>query len=161
MDTSCLAMAVSAMLCSAQLSPTDYVSGFEPMSIIRHLEQEGYRAKLAKDDEGDPIIESATGGSDFTITFDDCNERRLCESLTFSIAYRFEGTNDASLETINRWNANERFGQAYLDQKGNTALDMSVLMFEGMLPRKAFQVNFDKWESTLGEFEHHIGWIKN
>ena len=134
------------------------VSSYDPQSIVRALQDEGFKAELGKDGEGDPRIESAANGSRFFIFFYACKQHRNCEDLQFHSSYDTADGKGPSLEAINQWNLNDRFGQASLDATKDPSVTMSVLFTKGAMSKDAFIEHLDVWIASMGRFEKHIGW---
>jgi hypothetical protein len=154
---------VAALLAAVPASawaaePATSVTSRDPNSIVSHLQDRGYRAKVTKDDDGDPMIETATGGTTFYIQFYECEDHKSCENLQFSVAYDTDDGKGPTLDKINEWNRDNRFGQAYLDTVKDPAMDMQVWLIDGSLPVATFEEYLDTWADTVDRFEKHIGW---
>jgi Putative bacterial sensory transduction regulator len=122
----------------------------ELASIIRDL---GFQAKLEKDNVGDPVIRSSSGGVDFRIYFYDCKSNKRCKSLHFSVGYDL--VDGSTLDAVQQWNADKRFASAYLDDENDPFLQMD-LNTEGGITQENFEKSIDLWQSLKGEFEDHI-----
>lgn len=137
----------------AEPSPGN-VSPTDPEQIRKILVDEGYRAKLTRDDDGDPLIESAASGYDFKVFFYGCTDNRDCRTIQFYAG--FQEPDHGSLEEINKWNAEHRFGRAYVGDDGSARIEMDVSMDgEGMGP-KLFVDNLEFWDSVMGQFASSI-----
>jgi len=66
--------------------PENTVCAADPAGIAALMQDEGYRAKLGKARDGDPMIESAAG-YDFTVQFYQCTEGKDCKSLQFLVTF--------------------------------------------------------------------------
>lgn len=126
------------------------ISGQE---VVELLQEQGYRAKLSKDDDGDPLIESSMNGLKVFLYFYDCEAAR-CGSLQFAVALDLEdGIGD---EAINDFNRKYRYGRAYLDDEKDPFLqyDFEVLHAD----HEAHIVSqLDIWQEVLGEFATAVG----
>ncbi|HYD24362.1 MAG TPA: YbjN domain-containing protein [Croceibacterium sp.] len=127
----------------------------DPGSVVRALQDGGYAAKLGTDQVGDPMITSGVGGTTFQIFFYNCTDHAECATVQFHSGYDF--TTSPGLETINEWNRNNRFGRAYLDDEDDPIIEMDVDLDDGGLSPLLFIDNIEFWESTLSNFEKHIG----
>ena len=80
-----LLAAVAAPPARADEAQADY-SGED---IVRILHDNGYKALLETDKQGDPMIRSAAAGSRYTVYFYDCtaDEPRRCKALSFFLTW--------------------------------------------------------------------------
>lgn len=116
--------------------------------MVRILQDAGYRAKLDKDEDGDPRIETKMSGMNVYVSFYDCKQDR-CGSLQFAVALDLaDGT---TLEAINDFNASYRYVRAHLDDEMDPFLrfDFEVLHTDHTA-HIASQI--DLWEDVLGAF---------
>ena len=116
-------------------------------AVAKILLEEGYRAEIKKNDDGDPFIVSAANGSSFTIEFYGCEEG-ACSSLQFFAWYKKEPW--YSIDLANRWNAEKRFIKAAIDKDGDfaTYLDVTTL---GKTTYANFADTIDWWSVMSGE----------
>ena len=130
------------------------ISGDQLATILM---DEGYRAKIGRDDHGDPFIESSVGGTAFQIIFYNCDlgSEGFCEDIMFRAAYSLPAGVD--LETINAWNADKRFSRAWRDAESDPILETD-LDFVGGITRERIVTSLSVWESSVALFEDHIGW---
>lgn len=117
-----------------------------PAAVAKALQDAGYKAKLAKDDGGDPMISSSGGGYDYDIYFYGCENHVQCDSLQFSMTFTRDGYEDAAL--ANEWNVKQRFGKAHIDAKGRFRVEYDVGMIGGLNP-KNFEDVIAWWNTTL------------
>ena len=122
----------------------------ELASVIRDL---GFQAKLEKDNVGDPVIRSSSGGVDFRIYFYECKSNKRCKSLHFSVGYDL--ADGSTLDAVHQWNADKRFASAYLDDENDPFLQMDINT-EGGITQENFEKSIDLWQSLKGEFEEFI-----
>lgn len=138
----------AAQLVEGNVTPT------RPTSLQTLLLAEGYRAKLATDTVGDPMITSATAGYDFDIMFYDCTENTDCRSIQFYGG--FSKPDHGTAEDMNKWNAANRYARAYIDEEGDAILRMDVTMNgEGIGPQ-VFMENLALWNSLMSDFVDFI-----
>lgn len=146
-----LALAFGATAASAK-DADDCLPGLicasAPATIVKGVQDAGYKAKLDKDDGGDPMVSSSASGYDYDIYFYDCEAHVQCGSIQFAINFAAEGFETPAL--VNEWNAANRMGKAYIDGKKRFVLrhDMSTI---GGVNSKNFADTVDWWASTLGE----------
>jgi hypothetical protein len=131
------------------------VDATDPGKLVSIIQNLGYRAKLEVDADGDPMIRSSVGGTQFAVVFYGCSaEHDECQILLFKAGYDL--VDKVGMEVINQWNATRLFGRAYLDDIQDPWLEM-VLNVNGGVTRQQFETTFEWWESSLGEFEDEIG----
>jgi hypothetical protein len=153
-----LGVAVIAALiaqCALADKSGELIDATNPKKIASVIQDLGYRAKLEVDDDGDPVIRSGAGGSNFSIQFYGCKEdsNDECDLLLFSTGYDFD--EETALETINSWNEQALVGRAYLDDDGDPRFDWAVNMRDGV-SRENFEDSIRRWAESLGDFEDHI-----
>jgi len=97
-------------------------------------------ATLGTQNDGTPKILGKIDGQPYTIYFSSCDAKTHadCQDLDFYAGYL--GVKP-SLERINAWNRDTRFGRAYLDNDGDAGMDMDVNTDKG--------VSADNMDSTL------------
>ena len=131
------------------------VDGTDPSALVNIIQDLGYRATLEVDGEGDPLIRSSVGGTQFALVFYGCSEQHDgCQILLFKAGY--ELNDKVGMDVINQWNATRLFGRAYLDDVSDPWLEL-VLNMQGGVTRTQFEKTFEWWETSVGEFEDEIG----
>ena len=128
--------------------PADMVCANKPQTVVDALHQAGYKAKLGKDKVGDPMVESAAGGYDFTLFFYECEHGRDCASVQFLVSFKADSTNTPAL--ANEWNQKQRFSQMSVDDDGSLDIRLDVNTFGG-LNQKNFADTIDWWAARMGE----------
>ncbi len=131
------------------------VDGSDPVTLVNIIQDLGYRARLEVDGEGDPLIRSSVGGTDFALVFYGCSEQHDgCQILLFKAGY--ELNDKVGMDLINQWNATRLFGRAYLDEVSDPWIEL-VLNMHGGVTRAQFEKTFEWWETSIGEFEDELG----
>ena len=148
--------AVAASCASAAGAQT--VTAKDPQQIASLLQAEGYAAKVEKTSDGDPVIRSKSSGSNFSVFYYNCEKGLNCATVQFHAGYDTEKGKGPTLEKINEWNMNNRFGRAYLDDEGDPIVEMDVDLDDGGLSRELFIDNFEFWTSIMSKFEKFVGW---
>jgi hypothetical protein len=145
-----LAAAASLMgACTARAEscPAGTVCAADPEGIAKLMQDEGYRAKLGKAPDGDPMIESAAG-YDFILHFYQCTGGQDCKSLQFLTTFKDDGANTPEL--ANRWNKAKRFGQMSARDDGSLSVSYDVTTVGG-LTRANFADVVDWWAVLMNE----------
>jgi Putative bacterial sensory transduction regulator len=150
--------ALSLILALAAAGPAfaQSVAADNPQAIADLLKTWGYRAELTKDDQGDPKIDSATAGANYSIYFYGCEGGKNCTSIQFSSGFDLDkGT---TLDVVNDWNTKKRYGKVYLDDTQDPYIEVDVNLFGGGIPQDNFRDTLESWERLLADFQTHINW---
>lgn len=129
------------------------VEASKPETIMIALRDAGYRAVLSKDNSGDPMIKSGASGVDFSVLFYNCTEHQDCKTVQFYAGFVKKGL---TLEAMNKWNTEHRFGRAYLDDEKDPRIEMDLDLDRGGMSAGLFKANIATWESLLGDFQKAI-----
>jgi opacity protein-like surface antigen len=133
---------------AANVCPANHVCASDPASVVRALQEAGYKAQLGTDNGGDPKIDSAAGGYDFTVYFYNCTDNKDCGSLRFATLFENDGTNTPEL--ANAWNKAKRFAQMSAQDNGSLLLAYDVTTVGG-LNQANFADAIDWWQVMLSE----------
>jgi hypothetical protein len=145
--------ALAATFLFAGTAQAQMVRAQDPGSVARTLQGMGYKAEMTKDDSGDPLIKSSSGGSNFAIFFFGCTKNVDCRTVQFFAGYT---DRKPTLARINEWNMNKRFGRAYISSSGSARVEMDVDLDDGGISPKLFEDNVEFWVLLMGQFEKHI-----
>lgn len=78
------ALALPSWAADTEPCGANLVCASDPQSVVQALQAEGYKAALGKSSQtGNPKIESAASGYNYTIYFYECEQGRQCGSLQF------------------------------------------------------------------------------
>ncbi len=110
-------------------------------------------ASLDKDYVGDPRITGRIDGQKYTILFYGCVNGKDCDDIQFYTYWT--GGRNVTLDKINEWNRNTKFGKAYLDTDGDTTLEMTVNIDYGV-SAKNLENNFSWWNKTVQSVVQNI-----
>lgn len=147
----CLTVAVAALLVSTAASatcPANTVCASDPETVVAALTTAGYKAKLSKDKTGDPTIESAASGYEFSVFFYGCTEGEDCTSLQLQAGWTADDKHTASY--ANKWNLVKRFGQMSIKEDKSLSLSYDVAAGGGINTANFADI-LEWWESVLGE----------
>jgi hypothetical protein len=123
-------------------------------STVQSIAKETDRsAKLGTDSDGDPKVTSKVDGVKYVVLFYGCTNGKDCKSLAFSASW--EGTQGATLELLNTYNAEKRYGKAFIDKDGDLTLDMDVEIEHGMSKRNLKEA-FVNWEASVRAFKQDV-----
>ncbi len=125
------------------------VCASDPQSVVSAIQAAGYKAVLKNSKTtGNPMIDSAAAGYNYSIFFYECEEKKDCASLQFSISFADDGANTPEL--ANLWNKTKRFSQMAVDDDKSLSFSYDVTTLGG-LNQKNFADVVDWWATMLGE----------
>jgi hypothetical protein len=127
--------------------------GVTAQEVAQVLQDKGYRAEVGADSTGDPKVESATDGTNFTIFFYGCNHTPRCGSIEFQMAFHLP--KGMTADQINEWNRTHRFGRAYIDKVNDPFMEMDLDVEHGFLT-EGLANNIDTWASLVPSFKKFI-----
>ncbi|MCI2399759.1 YbjN domain-containing protein [Aliiroseovarius subalbicans] len=127
-----------------------------PQSIMDFFFEQGIPAQLGTDSYNDPMIDYRYEGEAYSLFFYGCTDGARCDSVQFKTGHRVGGK--VTLDSVNAWNAEYRFGDAYLTDNGDTNLTYDILTGAEGLSTADFSEVFGQWISMVEDFEDHIGW---
>ncbi|MGV3511523.1 MAG: YbjN domain-containing protein [Novosphingobium sp.] len=138
------AAAVSVLAPSAAQAATGTVSAVKPEGVAEALKNLGYTAELAKDSNGDPLINTEIGGWQAALLFYECNEKTHdgCQSLQF--VANFTAEKKFTAEDAVRFNRNTRFASVSLGK------DDAVMMTWDMVTGKG--IDFEVFSNSVDMF---------
>jgi hypothetical protein len=130
------------------------VTAQNPQTVATALQNAGYKAELTKDATGDPLINSSSSGSDFSVYFYNCTKNSDCRTVQFSAGYNRDKPPTA--EAMNDWNNNNRFARGYVTPKGIARVEMDVDLDDGGMSKLLFEDNIEFWVTLMSLFEKHL-----
>ncbi len=149
-----LAALVAAILTASVVTPAlagplaD--GGVTAAEVSKILQDKGYRAELGRAGDGTPKIVTSTEGSTATVFFYTCGKGERCTSIQFFSGFTVD--NKLTPAQMNKWNANHRFGRAYLDDEGQANIEMDLDVEHGYTT-EAIVNNLDTWNLILSKFK--------
>lgn len=144
-----LMVSIAAMAPFAAMASN--VGADDPTALAEVIRGYG-SATLTTDSSGDPKIEGRIDGNRFHVLFYGCKQNANCGSIQFSSAW---GGGGVTMEEINAWNRDKRFGKAFLDGDGDPAIEMNVNLRHGV-SRKNFDDTVDYWRIVLNSFKEDV-----
>jgi hypothetical protein len=145
-----IAIALPTVCATAGPLPDGGVTAAE---LAQVMQDEGYRAKISRDDEGDPKIESASGGYQFVVFFYGCSHTPRCSSVQFYSGWHVDG--GFKIEDINIWNRSKRFGKAYVDKEKDPNIEMDLDLEHGATT-EALKNDLETWDLVVSGFSKWI-----
>lgn len=113
-------------------------------------------ASLGTDEEtGNPMIEVVTTNLTYYVKIRNCNaQNEQCEDLNFYAGF---ANNKPTLDAINAWNKDWRFGRAYLDADLDAVIEYDVDLEYGVT-RENLAAQFALWGGLLEGYTDYIGY---
>lgn len=121
------ASALIALATSAQAAP---VTSHEPTSVSAALLEGGYKAKVSTNDEGDPKIDTASGGNDIILYFSGCTGNKSCDQIEFLAVWDCSDSMKKCANLHVKWNQEELFSKTII-------VDKSIVLYRHLLFDKA------------------------
>ena len=138
---------------SAPTLAQELVDGGDVDAILEIAKAHG-EAVLEIQTDGDPRISGRINGLGYQLFFMNCTAGKDCEDLNFYAGFaELKPTVDA----INDWNRNKRFGNAYLDSDLDAVIEFDVNLEFGV-SRDNLDAAFGLWELLLQQYAEHIGY---
>ncbi len=151
----------AALLCAllitafAAAEEIDLIDATMPEAVADLLREEGFRAKLSKEEDGTTAIESAANGKSFWITFQACDEHKAdCEIIILSAGFDFLDPQPESV--IGNW-SRDKFTKAYLDDEGDPHLEFTINSKHG-ITKDNLRDTLVWFTDEMPRFMKHIGW---
>ena len=119
-----------------------------PGTIVKVMQEAGFKAKLTTDRLGDPMIESAASGYNYELLFYGCENKRDCDSVQFYM--KFDKGVENTPAYANKWNVENRFIQMAAHPDTTLSLQHDVSTVGGLTPAN-FKDLLDWWQMQLGE----------
>ena len=145
--------ATSAVAADKEPCAEGMVCASKPDTIATEMQRAGYRAAMVKDKDGDPSIDSAGSGYDFSILFYGCEATKACDSIQFYASFANDQRHDAAI--ANKWNGTKRFSQLAIAEDGDLVLRRDLSTVGGLTP-KNFADELDWWTHMLGAFSRFL-----
>lgn len=129
------------------------VDGSQPEEILNVARGYG-SATMETQSNGDPKITGKIEGVTYQVYFMNCTDNKNCEDLNFYAGFL---DNKQTLEAINAWNRDKRFGKAYLDSDLDAVIEFDVNLEHGV-SQKNLDAAFALWSLVLGQYTTYIGY---
>ena len=122
--------------------------------ITAILQSEGYQAKRAGETAA-PRIETAMSGYSATVVFYGCDDKgQACKSVQFYAG--FNPKTSPTLQAMNDYAKDNRFGRIYLDEDNDPVIEMDVDLEAGGMSEELFIDNLAYWTTILDRFADFV-----
>jgi len=149
--TSVAAATIFTCLAATPAYSAKLVSADDPEAILDIAKGYG-SAELTTDAEGDPKIVGRMKGTRYSVMFYGCDNGKYCDDIQFTASW---SGYKVSMNEINTWNKNMRYGKAYLDDDNDPTLEIAVNLNHGVT-RTNLDDTFDWWGVALDGFEEDV-----
>jgi hypothetical protein len=144
-----LVFGLSAMGLAPALAQT--IDGSAVEDILALAKSYG-EASLETQSNGQPRIAGKAGDVPYQVFFLNCDSG-TCEDLDFYAG--FAGIKP-TMDSLNAWNRDKRFGRAYLDGDLDAVIEYDINLEYGVT-RDNLNAAFGVWSLVLGEFAGYVG----
>jgi hypothetical protein len=149
-------LAAAAILVASPALADDILDGGKVDDIVALARNYG-SASLETQPDGSPRIAGRIKGVPYYVLFMNCAEGKPCEDLNFYAGF---ANLKPTLDAINAWNRDKRFGNAYLDADLDAAIEYDVNLEYGVT-RDNLDAAFGVWSVVLDEYTAYIGYKAN
>lgn len=140
----------AAFFVSLGTAQAQQVNAANPESVVRYLQDKGYRALIETREDGSQVLKTALNGWEYSIYFVDCDAERVCHSLQFLLG--FDLPNGTTLAAANDFNFRYMIGTASLDDENDPWLEWLVST-RGGLTASNFDDVMEWWATAINLFE--------
>lgn len=147
------AVSISAFVVSGAMPTATFaasVTSLDPATVVAALQDAGYKAKLSKNDDGDPLIESASQGNVVQIALLNCKDHRRCDQLEFITLWSCAPDDLKRCQVLNnKWNGTENFSSTIII-RDNIVLYKHLLFDETGISSGLFIKNLEMFAGDAG-----------
>lgn len=137
---------------SAPALATNIVADVDHIAGV--LERAGYAPELGTN-AGERSITAQANGYKFLVLPLGCDDSRSnCRSVQFFIS--FNPQSSPSLEALNSYARDNRWGRVYLDKDGDPALEFDLDLERGGMSEELFLDNLAYWEATVDSYAKFV-----
>lgn len=123
----------------------------DPQIIANVMRDAGYRADVEALSDGEPYIQSSSGGYPFRVFFYGCDDNHgNCK--TVQLFAGFVTDNSPTFEEMNAYARDNRFGRIYIDIEDDPVIEMDIDLEDGGMSAELFTDNLEYWEYIMGQF---------
>jgi nitrate reductase alpha subunit len=112
-----LVLALATTIPSAASAVT--VTSDNAQTYVTALANNGYKAKIEKDSDGNPSITTSVGGNQVLLSFSSCTNGDHCQYV--ELISTWSGVDDkTAISVVNKWNSEEHFASTVCNKSGKT-----------------------------------------
>ncbi len=133
----------------AEAPREEVIHGVTPEEMAAILQEIGYRAEIATNNEGKRRIRTRIAGWNVTVHFYSCDAQESCKSIGLRSFFTNEKNRDTTF--ANRWNQEKRFTKVYIDSDDEVNIEYDFLFRNGVTKGNV-KAYFDVFEDQIKEF---------
>jgi hypothetical protein len=111
-------------------------------------------ATLESQGDGNPRIAGNIKGVPYYVFFMNCTDKTACEDVNFYAGF---ANIKPTMDALNAWNRDKRFGNAYLDADLDAAIEYDVNLEYGVT-RENLDAAFGVWSVLLEQYTEYVGY---
>jgi hypothetical protein len=147
------ATAAPAVLADEASCGKGLICASKPETVVKALQEAGYKAKLVSEKGKDPWIETSMNGYNLDLEFSNCEDNKKCKVLSYRVSFTEDDI--YTLELMNSWNSRFRFYQMYRLEKGGMAMNYDFTTVGGL--NQANFAHLAGWmDGMLGDMDRFI-----
>jgi hypothetical protein len=148
-----IAAAVLSTLAAGPAQAQSVIDGTAVDEIVTLARGYG-AATLESQGDGNPRIAGNIKGVPYYVFFMNCTDHAACEDINF-----YAGFADIkpTMDALNAWNRDKRFGNAYLDADLDAAIEYDVNLEYGVT-RENLDAAFGVWSVLLEQYTEYVGY---
>jgi len=129
------------------------ITGHDVDRVVELARAYGPAERRFDDAEDGPWIRAEMEGVVYTISFLNCTAGANCGSVQLRAWWQSEGAH--TLEQMNDWNRDRRFGAAYLDASRNATVEFDVNLVGGVTAAN-FDDTLQWWQIVMRAFVNEV-----
>lgn len=123
----------------------------DPELIAEVMQKAGYRTEVIGKQGEERYIRSGVGGHTFGVIMFGCDDTgEACK--TIQLYAGFATDDPPSLELMNAYAAQKRWGRVYLDDEDDPVIEMDIDLEDGGVSEELFLDNLEYWEVVINQF---------
>ena len=145
---------------ASQAKPQDVapISHLNPSDIAIILTSAGFVFQELRDERGDPMLRVKTGDGAEAATVDvifyGCGKDTTCQDILLKAT--FSPQKPVALQAMNDWNAKNRWGRAFVNDKGLATIEMDINAYGG-IGREALESMMYTFFDIVKDFDQALG----
>jgi hypothetical protein len=148
-----LLMAILLFSSPAQAAETGTLIFGSDVDAIVNIARNYGSATIETQKSGLPKISARIGSALYAVYFQNCATPQNCDDLNLYAGFL---DTKPTPDRINAWNSKKRFGRAYIDPDGDAALEMDIILKNGVSPAN-LSASFAIWRLMLLQFTEYLG----
>lgn len=147
-----LIIACLAMVAAAPALAKNVVADVDQIASV--MKAAGHKLEI-KTADGERYISSETGGYKYALLFFGCDDaKKNCKSVQFYVGFTLK--TKPSLDAMNTYAREHRWGRIYLDKDGDPAMEFDVDLEQGGMSDALFLDNVAYWEAIVAAFAKFV-----